>query len=118
MFGFGMQVNAKEIDLKTSIVNKIENTNLILLKLDVLNIDLAEIKYWKIKGFCEEGVDVYFKDFIDYECNKYAKIDFSNSKSLVFLLNNKDKVNKFNLKLKAYNKEGKRIYNQNKLFLW
>jgi hypothetical protein len=116
LFSFG-SVNAQEIDIKTSVINKIENTNFILLKFDITGSNSQDIKYVKVRGFRKDSINIYLKNFIEYDCDKYRTIDIQNSGSFIVLIHDKQNVKQFNLKLKAYNHNNEKVYSKNNLFL-
>lgn len=96
ILAFGYSVNAQDIETKVNFFKKIENTNFILLNIGIKDSSLTEeISYWKVRGYCEDNVNIYFPSNID--CNKSFKIMNSTDNSLFFLLDNSNEVNRFNL---------------------
>jgi hypothetical protein len=118
ILGFTVRVHAQDIEVELDSFVKNANTNFILLNLKIDNPNNIDIAYWRVRGYCEDKINLFANGIYHNDCAKTIRIEDTDSDSLIFLGNNIENNNALNLKIRAYDKEDNRIYNQKELFLW
>jgi hypothetical protein len=106
-----------EVELFKVSVDKIEKNNFYFSPKEIQ--DNKNIKYWKMRFYCDKEMEIKFENNTKSVCGKAVKFDNAEILPNMFTLENKNTKNKkFSYALKAYNQKGKWMHTSRQNFNW
>jgi hypothetical protein len=115
-----VSTGATAFDIKVSEIGKVNGTNQTRFSFQPITVaNPQNIDHWKIRVYCENGINVSVNAFNTNGCGKATQLaTTTDNKFSVTLSNPTTHTVGFSFKLKAYDKNGKWLHTERQAFRW